>query len=587
MTKHWNIKPSPDADDIIDLSRALGGIHPVLAKLLIQRGITNYDEAKAFFRPNLINMHNPFLMQGMDNAVQRINQAIANNEKILVYGDYDVDGTTAVSLVYSYLRQYVDADNIGYYIPNRYTEGYGISYKGIDYAADNGFALVIALDCGIKAVEKVSYANQKHIDFIICDHHTPGDTLPNAIACLDPKRNDCNYPDKNLSGCGVGFKLMQAFCRNNFYKEDDLLQYLDILAVSIASDIVPIIGENRILAFHGLKKLNTSPSVGLKSIIEVAGLQGKEITISDIVFKIGPRINAAGRMKSGTEAVRLLVSDNSTDADAISRLIDSHNEERKDLDRTITQEALDMIEKSEELKKRKSTVLFSPGWHKGVIGIVASRLTESYYRPTIVLTESNGLATGSARSVDGFDLYKAIDSCSDLLENFGGHMYAAGLTMKLENVEPFIQRFEQYVSDNILPEQLIPQIDIDAELHLSDITNGFYNILTQFEPFGPGNLKPVFLTRNVYDYGHSKLVGKDKDATDVDKSKKHLKLEVTDPHSRSVMNGVAFGMGHMIDPLKNGEPVSLCYTIDMNEFKGYRNLQIMVKDMLASTPDNQ
>ena len=587
MTKHWNIKPSPDTDEIIDLSRALGGIHPVLAKLLIQRGITNYDEAKAFFRPNLINMHNPFLMQGMDNAVQRINKAIANNEKILVYGDYDVDGTTAVSLVYSYMHQHVDNDHLGYYIPDRYTEGYGISYKGIDYAAANNFALVIALDCGIKAVEKVDYANQKNVDFIICDHHTPGDTLPNAIACLDPKRTDCNYPDKNLSGCGVGFKLMQAFCRNNFYNEDDLLQYLDILAVSIASDIVPIIGENRLLAYHGLKKLNSSPSVGLKSIIEVSGLQGKEITISDIVFKIGPRINAAGRMKSGTEAVRLLISDNSIDADAISQLIDNRNEERKDLDRTITQEALKMIEQSEEMKNRKSTVLFNPGWHKGVIGIVASRLTESYYRPTIVLTESNGLATGSARSVDGFDLYKAIDSCSDLLENFGGHMYAAGLTMKLENVEPFIERFEQYVSANILPEQLIPQIDIDAELYLSDITPGFYNILTQFEPFGPGNLKPVFVTRNVYDYGHSKLVGKDKDAVDVDKSKKHLKLEVTDPQSRCVMNGVGFNMGHMIDPLKNGESVSLCYTIEMNEFKGYRNLQIMVKDMLASNPNNQ
>lgn len=582
MTKHWNIKPSPDADDIVDLSRALGGIHPVLSKLLIQRGVTTYDEAKAFFRPNLLEMHNPFLMQGMDEAVKRVNTAINNKEKILIYGDYDVDGTTAVALVYSYLHQFVDEQLIGYYIPDRYNEGYGISYKGIDYAAENQYTLVIALDCGIKAVEKVDYANKKHVDFIICDHHTPGDTLPHAIACLDPKRSDCNYPDKNLSGCGVGFKLMQAFCRNNLYKEEDLLQYLDILAVSIASDIVPIIGENRILAFHGLKKLNTNPSIGLKSIIEVAGLGDKELTISDIVFKIGPRINAAGRMKSGTEAVRLLISTNQTDADAISLLIDNHNEERKDLDRTITQEALSMIENNEELKNRKSTVLFNNGWHKGVIGIVASRLTETYYRPTIILTESNGLATGSARSVDGFDLYKAIDSCSDLLENFGGHMYAAGLTMKLENVEPFIQRFEQYVSDNILPEQLIPQIDIDAEIYLSDITDGFYNILRQFEPFGPGNLKPVFMTRNVYDYGHSKLVGKDKDA-DIDKSKKHLKLEVTEPHSRSVMNGVAFGMGQMIDPLKNGEPVSLCYTIEMNEFKGFRNLQIMVKDMACNT----
>ncbi len=583
MAKHWNIKPSPDAEDIVNLSRALGNIPTVLSKLLLQRGITNYEEAKAFFRPSLLDMHNPFLMQGMDEAVHRINQAINNREKLLIYGDYDVDGTTAVSLVYSYLKQHIDNELIDYYIPDRYTEGYGISYKGIDYAANNGVTLVIALDCGIKAVEKVDYAKQKNVDFIICDHHTPGDTLPRAVACLDPKRSDCSYPDKNLSGCGVGFKLMQAFCRYNDYKEDDLLQYLDILAVSIASDIVPIIGENRLLAYHGLKKLNDNPSIGLKSIIEVAGLQGKEICISDIVFKIGPRINAAGRMKSGTEAVRLLISDNRTDADAISRLINSHNQERKDLDRTITQEALDMIDSSEELKSRKSTVLFNPNWHKGVIGIVASRLTETYYRPTIVLTESNGLATGSARSVDGFDLYKAIDSCSDLLENFGGHMYAAGLTMKLENVEPFIQRFEQYVAANILPEQLIPQIDIDAELHLADITPGFYNILTQFEPFGPGNLKPVFVTRNVYDYGHSKLVGKD---TDIDPNKRHLKLEVTDPHSRCVMNGVAFGMGYMLEPLKNGEPVNLCYTVEMNEFKGIRNLQIMVKDMLSSHNDN-
>lgn len=564
--------------DTLNLSKALGNINPVFAKLLLQRGIKTYEEARSFFRPNLLNMHNPFLMTGMDEAVARVNKAIEEGEKLLIYGDYDVDGTTAVALVYSYLKPHVGEDNIDYYVPDRYNEGYGISYKGIDYASSIGATLVIALDCGIKAVEKVAYAKSKGIDFIICDHHTPGEQLPNAVACLDPKRDDCTYPDKNLSGCGVGFKLMQAFGRNNCYKEDELLKYLDILAVSIASDIVPMIGENRILAFHGLKKINENPSIGLQSIIEVSNLEGKEITISDIVFKIGPRINAAGRMKSGVEAVKLLISNDKLEADEISKSIDGSNEERKDLDRTITQEALDMIESSEEMKQRKSTVLFNPEWHKGVIGIVASRLTETYYRPTIILTQSNGFATGSARSVEGFDLYKAIDSCSDLLENFGGHMYAAGLTMKLENVDEFIRRFEQNVAENILPEQMVPQIEVDSELHLADINQSFYNILNQFEPFGPGNFKPVFVTNDVFDYGTSKLVGKDKDA-DIDKSKKHLKLEVTDPHSRGTMQGVAFNMGYMIDHLKSGKPFNICYTIEMNEFRGFKNIQLMVKDI--------
>lgn len=563
---------------MLNLSKALGNINPVFAKLLLQRGVKTPEEARSFFHPNLLDMHNPFLMTGMEAAVARVNKAIDSGEKLLIYGDYDVDGTTAVALVYSYLKPHVGEGNIDYYVPDRYNEGYGISYKGIDYAAANGVTLVIALDCGIKAVEKVAYAKSQGIDFIICDHHTPGEVLPDAVACLDPKREDCTYPDKNLSGCGVGFKLMQAFGRNNDYKEDDLLRYLDILAVSIASDIVPMIGENRILAYHGLKKINENPSIGLQSIIEVSSLEDKEITISDIVFKIGPRINAAGRMKSGIEAVRLLTSNDKTEADQISKSIDVSNEERKDLDRSITQEALDMIESSEEMKHRKSTVLFNPEWHKGVVGIVASRLTETYYRPTIILTESNGFATGSARSVDGFDLYKAIDSCSDLLENFGGHMYAAGLTMKRENVDEFIRRFEENVAENILPEQMVPQIEVDSELILSDIDQSFYNTLIQFEPFGPGNTKPVFVTNNVFDYGTSKLVGKDKDA-DIDKSRKHLKLEVTDPHSRGTMQGVAFSMGHMIDHLKSGKPFNLCYTIEMNEFRGYRNIQLMVKDI--------
>lgn len=578
MEKNWNIKPAPDTLEIFNLSRAMGDMHPVLSRLLILRGIRTADEARDFFHPQLINMHNPFLMKDVDKAVERINSAIANHEKFLIYGDYDVDGTTAVALVYSYLKPYVGEANIDYYVPDRYNEGYGISYKGIDYAKEHGVTLVIALDCGIKAVEKVAYAKEKGIDFIICDHHTPGDDLPQAVACLDPKREDCSYPDQNLSGCGVGFKLMQAFCRFNNYDEKDLLQYLDILAVSIASDIVPMTGENRILEYHGLKKLNENPCLGLQSIIDVAGLNGKEMTVSDIVFKIGPRINAAGRMKSGVEAVRLLISANRAEADVISQSIDSHNEDRKDLDRSITQEALDMIERSEEQKNKKSTVLFNPEWHKGVVGIVASRLTETYYRPTIILTMSNGFATGSARSVDGFDLYRAIDSCSDLLENFGGHTYAAGLTMKVENVEKFAARFEQYVAANIEPSQLMPQIDVDAVIHLSDISMPFFDKLSQFEPFGPGNTKPVFVTNGVYDYGTSKIVGKDKDA-DIDPSRKHLKLEVTDPHSRGTMQGVAFSMGDKYAHVHSGKPFNVCYTIEMNEFRGTRNLQMMVRDI--------
>lgn len=587
MQKHWNIKANPDALDVLNLSKALNGISPVLAKLLIQRGVRTYDEAHTFFRPKLVDMHNPFLMKEMDEAVDRINVAIAEGEKVMIYGDYDVDGTTAVALVYSYLKPYVGEERMCYYVPDRYDEGYGISYKGIDAAHAKGVTLVIALDCGIKAVEKVAYAKERGIDFIICDHHTPGEHLPEAVACLDPKRDDCTYPDKNLSGCGVGFKLMQAFCRKNDHREEDLLQHLDILAVSIASDIVPIVGENRLLAFHGLKKINENPCVGLKSIITVSGLVGKEISISDIVFKVGPRINAAGRMKSGIEAVKLLISDDPVKADEISRSIDTSNDERKGLDRTITQEALDMIESSEEMKNRKSTVLFNPNWHKGVVGIVASRLTETYYRPTIILTKSNGFATGSARSVDGFDLYKAIDSCSDLLENFGGHMYAAGLTMKLENVEKFVERFEEYVAANIEPEQMMPQIEVDAEVQLSDITTpGFYNILSQFEPFGPGNMKPVFVTNGVYDYGTSKLVGKDKDSANVDASHKHLKLELTDPHSRGTMQGVAFSMGHKLQDVKSGKPFDICYTVEMNEFRGSRNLQLMVKDIHSGEDNN-
>ncbi len=567
MEKRWNIKAEGDSHTIEELSQSLN-ISAVLARLLVQRGVSTFEEARAFFRPKLTDLHNPYLMKDMDKAVERIDRAFVNNEKILIYGDYDVDGTTSVALVYSFLGRFYD--NLDFYIPNRYDEGYGVSIKGIDYAAQTGCSLVIALDCGIKAVEKVAYAKSKGVDFIICDHHTPGDTLPDAVACLDPKRGDCTYPDPNLSGCGVGFKLMQAFCRFRDYKESVLMDYVDLVVVSIASDIVPITGENRVLAHFGLKKLNENPSMGLRSIIKVSGLEGKEMTISDIVFKIGPRINAAGRIDTGRDAVALLINLDEESAGTMSNDINASNETRKDLDRNITQEALEIINSDEALLKKFSTVLFRPEWHKGVIGIVASRLTETFYRPTIILTESKGFATGSARSVEGFDLYRAIESCSDLLENFGGHMYAAGLTMKIENVPVFTQRFEKYVIENILPEQMVPQIEIDSNLHLTEITPKFFRILKQFQPFGPGNMKPVFKTSNVFDYGTSKAVGRDKD---------HLKLELIEEHSAAIKQGVAFGMGDKIDSIKSGTPFDICYTVEENIYNGNVSLQLMVKDI--------
>lgn len=570
MEKRWYYKPQQDESEIDELSKKLN-VNPVFAQLLLQRGISSYEEAKEFFRPDLKTLHNPLLLKDVEVAVERINRAINMRERILVYGDYDVDGTTAVALVYSFLKLYYDDELLDFYIPDRYNEGYGISFKGIDYAAANNLTLVITLDCGIKAVDKVAYAKEKGIDFIICDHHTPGELLPEAVACIDPKREDCTYPDKNLSGCGVGYKLMQALCRINDYDEKELQKHLDLVAVSIASDIVPITGENRILAFHGLKQLNERPSMGFRAILDVVGLLGKQITISDIVFKIGPRINAAGRITSGSDAVRLLISEDPSVARLMSRDIEESNEERKELDKQITNEAREIIEQSEELRQRSSTVLFNPQWHKGVIGIVASRLTEIYYRPTIVLTESRGLATGSARSVDGFDLYKAIDSCSDLLENFGGHMYAAGLSMKLENVEEFTRRFEAYVKENIRPEQLVPQIEVDSVLHLSTITDKFYRLMSQFEPFGPGNNKPVFVSNNVYDLGTSKIIGKDRT---------HLRLEIIQNHNRETKKGIAFGMADMHEKICSGAPFSICYTIEENEFpEGCKNLQLMVRDI--------
>ncbi len=543
-------------------------ISPILAQLLVQREIYTYEEARSFFRPDLADLHNPFLMADMDKAVERLTKAMQHNEKILIYGDYDVDGTTSVSLVYKFLKQFYS--NVDFYIPDRYNEGYGISIQGIDFAAENNFKLVIALDCGIKAVEKVKYANTKGVDFIICDHHTPDAVLPPAVAVLDSKRSDCNYPYKHLSGCGVGFKLMQAFCQINNIDLTQLTALLDLVALSIASDIVPITGENRILAYYGLKQMNSNPGIGLKSILEVCGLADKEISISDIVFKIGPRINASGRMKLASEAVELLVSSNPAFAREKSGTINEYNNDRKDLDKNITDEAIQLIASDEVYSSRKSLVVYKPDWHKGVIGIVASRLSEEYYKPSIVLTKSNGFASGSARSVPGFDIYKAIDSCRDLLQNFGGHMYAAGLTMVEENIPAFTERFEQFVAENILEEQTYPQIDIDAVLEFKDITPKFFRVLKQFGPFGPGNMKPVFVSKKVFDFGTSRLVGKEQE---------HLKLELVDSSSENVMNGIAFRMQQYNDHLKALNPLDICYTLEENTFNGNTNIQLMIKDI--------
>ena len=543
-------------------------ISQVLSQLLVQRGITTFDEARDFFRSDLSQLHDPFLMADMRKAVERLSEALRLNQKILIYGDYDVDGTTSVSLVYKFLNRYYN--NLDFYIPDRYSEGYGISYQGIDFAADNDFKLIVALDCGIKAVEKVKYASDKGVDFIICDHHTPDAELPSAVAVLDPKRSDCHYPYKELSGCGVGFKLMQAFAMENNIDFSELTPLLDLVALSIASDIVPITGENRILAFFGLKQINANPGIGLKSILEVCGIADRELSISDIVFKIGPRINASGRMKSATEAVQLLITNDPGFAKEKSGTINEYNNDRKDLDKNITDEAIALIGADSRYAERKSIVVYKPDWHKGVIGIVASRLSEEFYKPTIVLTQSNGLASGSARSVPGFDIYKAIDSCRDLLENFGGHMYAAGLSLKEEHIEEFTRRFEAFVCTNILEEQTYPQIDVDAELRFSDVTPKFYRVLKQFGPFGPGNMKPVFVTRKVIDYGTSRLVGKEQE---------HLKLELVDSSSENVMNGIAFRMHAFNTHLKALNPLDICYTIEENTFNGNTNIQLMIKDI--------
>jgi single-stranded-DNA-specific exonuclease len=568
MEKKWIIKEPGDENQVKNLAAELN-IDEVLANILIQRGVNNFEEARMFFRPELSHLHDPFMMKDMDLAVDRLNAALKKNEHIMIYGDYDVDGTTSVALVYSFLQKRFS--NISYYIPNRYTEGYGVSVQAIDFAHQNGISLIIALDCGIKAIEKIAYAKKLNIDFIVCDHHMPADSLPAAIAILDPKRTDCPYPFKELSGCGVGFKLLQAFCREGGIDQEEIYSYLDLVAVSIASDIVPITGENRILAYFGLKRLNENPCPGLKSIIKIAGIQGRQMAIDDIVFKIGPRINAAGRMESGNKAVELLLSGSDHTAIDLGGRINVYNDRRKDIDRDITQQALRMIASDTEFQNSRSTVLFNPDWHKGVIGIVASRLIETYYRPTVVLTESNGFATGSARSVPGFDLYQAMEACSDLLENFGGHMYAAGMTMKIENVPHFRKRFGEAVNSTITDDLLIPKIEVDSKIKLERINKKFHNVLKQFQPFGPGNMSPVFMIENVIDPGGVKIVGPNHD---------HLKLDVvTEDNPGLRLPAIAFGQSEYYKLIHAGMPFDICFSVEENIFQGRTNLQLNVKDI--------
>ena len=575
MQKLWRIKKPAEINDLKHLSAALN-VDMAIANLLIQRGIKTFSEARSFFRPRLSDLHDPYLMKDMDKAVARIKKAIDNDEKVLVYGDYDVDGTTSVALMFSFLRSRLS--NIDYYIPDRYMEGYGISRLSIEYAAENHFSLVIALDCGIKAVDKIAYAKELGIDFIICDHHNPDEVLPAAVAVLDPKQSDCKYPFKELSGCGVGFKLIQAFCMNQGIPEEVAFELLDLVVVSIASDIVPLMGENRVLAYYGLQKLNSNPSTGLKTIIKYAGLVG-EIKINDIVFKIGPRLNASGRIEHGKKSVAILLAEDAKELDDLGLEINSYNEIRKTLDRDITQEALEIIKKSQFYEGRVSTVIYNRDWHKGVVGIVASRLTEYYYRPTVVLTESNGLATGSARSIGEFDLYEAISACADLLESYGGHMYAAGLSMKLENVAEFSRRFEQVVRDSISREQLKQTIEIDAKVSLSDLTPKFMKLLNQFEPFGPHNMMPTFLTENVFDYGTSRLVGK---------SNEHLKLDLMEANrSSAVFSGIAFSQSEHLEMIKKSLPFDICYTVSENEYRGKTYMQLNVRDIKYRHEENQ
>lgn len=561
----WNY--TPPAAEQENAAKDLGeklGINPILASLLIRRGITTESAAKRFFRPQLADLINPFLMKDMDAAVDRLNDAMGHKERILVYGDYDVDGCTAVALVYKFLRQFYS--NIDYYIPDRYDEGYGVSKKGIDFAKETGVKLIIILDCGIKAIEEITYAKEQGIDFIICDHHVPDEVMPPAVAILNPKRPDDSYPFKELCGCGVGFKFMQAFAKNNNIPFSRLVPLLDFCAVSIAADLVPVTDENRILAFHGLKQLNQNPNLGLKAIIDICGLNGRELSMSDIIFKIGPRINASGRMENGKKSVDLLVEREYAIALKEAKHIDEYNEQRKDVDRQMTEEANQIVARLESQKHHSSIVLYDEHWKKGVIGIVASRLTEIYFRPTVVLTRDDNLATGSARSVAGFDVYSAIKSCRDLLLNFGGHTYAAGLTMKWADVKEFRKRFQAYVEEHIQPEQREAILDIDAVVDFKDITKKLHSDLKRFAPFGPGNPKPIFCTLDVYDFGTSKVVGREQE---------HIKLELVDSKSNNVMNGIAFGQSASARYIKSKRSFDIAYTIEDNVFKrGAIQLQI-------------
>jgi single-stranded-DNA-specific exonuclease len=573
MEKRWVIKKRGDSVVVKQLAGALG-VSESLANLMVQRNITSPQEAKAFFEPDLSYLHDPFMMKDMNIAVDRLSTAIKKNERILVYGDYDVDGTTAVALVYSFLKE--QYSNVDYYIPDRYKEGYGVSFQGIDYAFSTNCKLLITLDCGIKAVEKIKYARSKGIDVIVCDHHYPGSEIPAAVAVLDPKQPGCGYPYKELSGCGVGFKLIHAYTRIQSIPFSSIANYLDLVAVSIASDIVPITGENRVLAYFGLKQLNESPRIGLKEIIREAEVS-RALTVEDVVFKLGPRINAAGRMEAGSKAVELLISRDPKLAEGISKEISTFNTERRSIDRSITTEAMRMISEDQRTVNARTTVLYNPLWKKGVIGIVASRLIETYYRPTVILTESNGFATGSARSVQGYDLYQAIEACSDLLESFGGHMFAAGLTLKKENIQPFIERFEQFVNSTITEDQLLPRVSIDTELSFDEINEEFFRIMSQFQPFGPENMSPIFMSKNVFDSGSGRMVGS---------SGEHLKLDLCQDSSKvKSIPAIAFNQANHFEYIKGGNPFEICYSIEMNEFRGNRNLQINIRDI--KTPEDK
>jgi single-stranded-DNA-specific exonuclease len=559
----WTLKPKPEVKKVEDLQKALQ-VDAVTATLLLQRGIDTYEDAKTFFRPSFKDLHNPFLMKDMDKAVDRIEKAITNNENILVYGDYDVDGTTSVALLSSYLK--IKTENIATYIPDRYTEGYGISYKGIDFACDNDFSLIVALDCGIKAIDKVAYAKEKGVDFIICDHHRPGNTIPNAVAVLDPKREDCAYPYKELCGCGVGFKLVQALASKDGKTIEDLVEYLDLVATAIGADIVPITGENRVLAYFGLQVINENPRMGFKTIIQQ--LKKDKLTITDVVFTIAPRINAAGRMKHGNHAVTLLTETDFNLAAEYALEIEQFNTDRREADRRITEEALLQIEEQKE-QERFTTVVYHESWHKGVIGIVASRLTETYYRPTLVFTKSGNKLAASARSVKGFDVYNALEACAEYIEQFGGHKYAAGLTLNEENYEAFKQAFEDEVSNTIDKSLLIPEIKVDVQIDLEEITPKFYRIISQFAPFGPGNMTPIFMTDNLIDTGYGKCVGEDN---------KHLRITV--PHSENnKLVGIGFGLGDKYNLITNRKSFKAVYSIDENYWNGNVSLQLKLRDI--------